>query len=116
MLGCSAAFKTVTAGRVVGRWEGDTLVLDSISFVDSTWFGRGGLFHSANMHIVEKFTRKGDEMLYEITVEDPDVLLEPWVMPPRTLRINRGADAGLVAERAYCEVYEESAITTQLRH
>jgi len=110
------AIEATYMGYTVGRWEGDTLVLDSISFVDSTWLGRGGLFHSANMHIVEKFTRKGDEILYEITVEDPDVFVEPWVMPARTLRINRQADAGLVAERAYCEVYEEGNITTQLRH
>ena len=35
---------------------------------------------------------------------------------PRTLRLNRGADAGIVPERAYCEVYETNDITTQLRH
>lgn len=110
------AIEATYMGYTVGRWEGDTLVLDSISFVDTTWLGRGGLFHSANMHIVEKFTRKGDEILYEITIEDPDVLVEPWVMPPRTLRLNQGADAGLVAERAYCEVYELEDISTQLRH
>jgi hypothetical protein len=75
-----------------------------------------GLFHSANLHIVERFTRKGDEILYEITVEDPDVLVEPWVREPRTLRLNPAADAGLVAERAHCEIYEESSLTTQLRH
>jgi len=46
----------------------------------------------------------------------PDVFVEPWVMPPRTLRINRTADAGLVAERAHCEVYEEGNFATQLRH
>jgi hypothetical protein len=103
-------------GYTIGRWEGDTLVLDSTSFVDSTWLGRGGFFHSADMHIVEKFTRKGDEILYEITIEDPDVLVEPWVMPARTLRLNTQADAGLVAERAYCEVYETGSISTQLRH
>jgi len=103
-------------GYTVGRWEGDTLVLDAISFVDTTWFGRGGLFHSANLHIVEKFTRKGDEILYEITLEDPDVLVEPWVMPPRTLRLTGAPDAGLVAERSYCEIYEADAITNQLRH
>jgi hypothetical protein len=68
------------------------------------------------MHIVEKFTRKGDEILYEITIEDPDVLVEPWVMPTRTLRLNSNADAGLVPERAYCEVYETSDIVTQMRH
>ena len=85
------AIEATYMGYTVGHWEGDTLVLDSISFVDTTWLGRGGLFHSANMHIVEKFTRKGDEILYEITIEDPDVLVEPWVMPPRTLRLNRVA-------------------------
>ena len=103
-------------GYTVGNWEGDTLVLDSISFVDSTWFGRGGFFHSADMHVVEKFTRKGDEILYEITIEDPEVLVEPWVMAPRTLRLNRAPRAGIVEERAYCEVYETNDISTQLRH
>jgi len=103
-------------GYTVGRWEGDTLVLDSISFVDTTWFGRGGLFHSGDTHVVEKFTRKGDEILYEITIEDPEVLVEPWVMTPRTMRLNKTPEAGIVAERAYCEVYEEGNVTTQLRH
>src|SRR5207244_10419845 len=82
------AIEATYMGYTVGHWEGDTLVLDSISFVDTTWLGRGGLFHSENMHIVEKFTRKGDEILYEITIEDPDVFVEPWVMPSRTLRLN----------------------------
>jgi hypothetical protein len=110
------ALEATYMGYTVGRWDGDTLVLDSISFVDSTWWGRGGLFHSANMHMVEKFTRKGDEILYEVTIEDPDVLVEPWVMPPRTLRLNTAPDGGLVAERAYCEVYETDKISTQERH
>jgi hypothetical protein len=66
--------------------------------------------------MVEKFTRKGDEIVYEFTIEDPDVLLEPWVMPPRTLRLNGTADAGLVPERAYCEIYETNDIVTQMRH
>jgi hypothetical protein len=39
--------------------EGDTLVLDSISSVDSTWLARGGLFHSEQMHVVERLTRQG---------------------------------------------------------
>src|SRR4029077_13518757 len=86
------AIEATYMGYTVGSWEGDTLVLDSISFVDTTWLGRGGLFHSENMHIVEKLTRKGDEILYEITVEDPDVFVEPWVMPARTLRLNAQAD------------------------
>ena len=68
-------------GYSVGKWEGDTLVVDSISFVDSTWLGRGGLFHSGDMRIVEKFTRKGNEILHEMTIHDPESFVEPWVMP-----------------------------------
>jgi hypothetical protein len=101
-------------GYTVGHWEGDTLVLDSISFVDATWLGRGGLFHSEKMHIVEKFTRKGDEITYDIMVEDPDSFVEPWVMPTRILR-PFGGDP-VIAERADCQIYEAEAITNQLRH
>lgn len=110
------ALEATYYGYTVGHWEGDTLVLDSISFVDSTWLGRGGLFHSANMHMIEKFTRKGDEILYDLTIEDPDVFVEPWVVPTRTMRLNTGTDAGIVAERAGCEIYESEAIMTQARH
>jgi len=102
-------------GYTVGSWEGDTLVLDSINFVDTTWLGRGGLFHSGDMHIIEKFTRVGNELRYDITVEDPESFVEPWVMPTRILR-PAGGDGGIIAERAHCEIYETEAITNQLRH
>jgi hypothetical protein len=102
-------------GLSIGKWEGDTLVIDSTNFVDTTWFGRGGLFHSADMHMIEKLTRKGDEILYQVTIEDPDVLIEPWVMPDRILRVRAGAPQ-VIHERAFCEVYESGNISTQLRH
>ena len=60
------------------------VTVDSTNFVDSTWFGRGGLFHSADMHVIERLTRKGDQILYQVTIEDP-VLVEPWVMPANEL-------------------------------
>jgi hypothetical protein len=103
-------------GDTVGRWEGDTLVLDSVAFTDSTWLGRGGFFHSDRMHVVERFTRQGDALLYDVTVEDPEVLAEPWVLPTRTVRLNANPDAGLVRERGNCEVYETKDITSQIRH
>ena len=110
------ALETTFLGYTVGNWEGDTLVLDSISFVDSTWLARGGFFHSDAMRVVEKFTRQGNEIRYEVTVEDPEVLVEPWVMTPRILRLNTNADAGLLPERGNCEVYELNDITSQIRH
>jgi len=103
-------------GSTVGHWEGDTLVLDSIGFTDQTWLGRGGFIHTNQMRVVERFTRQGDALLYDVTVEDPELLVEPYVLPTRTLRLNRDPDAGLLPERGYCEVYEDEAMVTQIRH
>jgi hypothetical protein len=110
------AIQLTYLGYTVGRWEGDTLVLDATSFVDFTWLGRGGLFHSDDMHVIERFKREGDVIYYDVTVEDPQVLVEPWVLPTRVLRQNPNPDAGLVPERGNCEVYEDEAVTSQIRH
>jgi hypothetical protein len=101
-------------GASVGSWEGDTLVIDSIGFTDETWFGRGGYFHSDQMHIVEKFTRTGNEMLYEVTVEDPVVLAKPWVMNPRILQISNNPT--MISEHGSCTDVEHGEVSTQLRH
>ena len=101
-------------GYTVGRWEGDTLILDSIGFTDETWLGRGGKFHSDQMRVIEKFTRTGNQMLYEVTVEDPVVLVEPWVMNPRTLRIAN--NPAIIAERGSCTDSELSEVSSQIRH
>jgi hypothetical protein len=110
------AIESTYMGYTVGRWEGDTLVLDSISFVDTTWLARGGFFHSDQMHVIEKLTRKGNKILYEVTVDDPESLVEPWVMTPRTLTVSTFPDAGLLRERGNCEVYETKDISSQIRH
>jgi hypothetical protein len=110
------AIESTYMGYTVGRWEGDTLVLDSISFVDTTWLARGGFFHSDQMHVIEKLTRQGNKILYEVTVDDPEVLAQPWVMTPRTLTLSTFPDAGLLRERGNCEVYEIKNITSQIRH
>jgi hypothetical protein len=108
------ALEATYNGYTVGHWEGDTLVLDSISFVDSTWLGRGGLFHSEKMHIIERFNRKGNAITYDMTIEDPDSFVEPYVLPTRVLRPFNGD--GIIAERANCEIYEANDIVNQLRH
>ena len=43
-------------------------------------------------------------------------LVEPWVITPRTMRLNPNPEAGLLPERGNCEVYEEGEITSQIRH
>lgn len=103
-------------GDTVGKWEGDTLVLDSVAFTDATWLGRGGFFHSDQMRVVEKFRREGDVLLYDATVYDPEVLAEPYVYPTRYVHRSTNPNAGLVRERGNCEVYETKHITSQIRH
>jgi hypothetical protein len=95
-------------------WDGDTLVLDSIGFSDETWFGRGGYFHTTELHIIERFTRTGNEMLYEVTVDDPEVLAEPWVMHPRILQISN--QPTIISERGSCTDTEHDQVSSQIRH
>jgi hypothetical protein len=101
-------------GYTVGRWEGDTLVLDSKGFTDETWLARGGWFHSDQMRVIEKFTRAGNQMTYDVTVEDPEVLLKPWVMPTITMR-STGANT-IVGERGACTDHEQKEASSQMRH
>jgi hypothetical protein len=67
-------------------------------------------------HVKSFFTRQGDVLLYDVTVEDPEVLVEPYVFPTRVVRRNPNPDAGLVRERGNCEVYETDDVTSQIRH
>jgi hypothetical protein len=46
-------------GSSRGRWEGDTLVVDTVSFNDQTWFDKAGTFHSEDLHVVERYTLTG---------------------------------------------------------
>jgi hypothetical protein len=104
-------------GQSTGTWQGDTLVIQSTSYDDTTWLGRGGFFHSGSMQITERITRVGNELRYDMTVEDPEVLLEPWVMATRVLPLaQQQAGGGVLQERANCEVYEEDNVTSQVRH
>lgn len=67
-------------GDSVGRWEGNTLVVDITNFNDKTWLIGGGTFHSDKLHITERYTRVSkDQINYEATMEDPVVLSKPWV-------------------------------------
>jgi len=68
-------------GQSVSHWEGNTLVIDVTGFNDQTWFDRSGNFHSDKLHVVERYTRTSpDVIMYEATIEDPDVFTHPWKM------------------------------------
>jgi hypothetical protein len=83
-------FDTSFFGHSIGHWEGDTLVVDTIGLNDETWLG--GLhtqsIHSDQLHVVERWTRKGSTIEVDMTVEDPVMFTQPW--KPRVRRMSIG--------------------------
>jgi hypothetical protein len=66
-------------GWSVGRWEGDTLVIDVTDQMEETWFDRAGNYHSDALHVVERYTlTDANTINYEATIEDPKVFTRPW--------------------------------------
>lgn len=85
-------------GHSIGHWEGDTLVVDVAGLNDETWLGSGtvgpklAMMHSDQLHVIERWTRMGDVLAYEATVEDPVMFTKPWVMTPRQTQIAAPGD------------------------
>jgi hypothetical protein len=66
-------------GYSIGRWQGDTLVVDVSNFTPYTWFDRAGDFHSDALRVVERYTPiSRDAIRYEATIEDSKVFTRPW--------------------------------------
>lgn len=65
-------------GHSIGRWEGDTLVIDSVGFNEKAWI-QGSYPTTSQLHLVERITRTTLGGLdYEVTIEDPGAYTEPW--------------------------------------
>jgi hypothetical protein len=96
-----------------GRWEGETLVVDTTGFNDRTWLDRAGNFHSDALHVIERFTaRTPDTLLYEVTLADSKVFTRPWTMSmPLYRRVEKHAQ--LVEFR--CVEFAEDIIYGHLR-
>lgn len=75
-------------GDAVGRWEGDTLVVETRNFNTDSWLIDDGAFHTANLRVIERLRRTGNRIEYQGTAHDPEVLAEPWVMKPRQLTLS----------------------------
>ena len=66
-------------GDSVGRWEADTLVVDTIGFNDITWLDHAGLPHSEGLHVVERIHRPDhDTLVDDFTIEDPKAYTKTW--------------------------------------
>ena len=68
-------------GHSVGRWDGDTLVVEVSELIEQTWLDRSGNFHSGGMTVTERYTPITPYHIeYEATITDPDVFTEPWTI------------------------------------
>jgi hypothetical protein len=66
-------------GQSVGRWEGDTFVIEVTGLLPDTWLDRSGNLHGSSTKVTERWTRTSDHtMRYEATIEDPEVYTRPW--------------------------------------
>jgi hypothetical protein len=115
-------------GDSIGHWEGDTLVVDVTGLNDETWLGGaqghtepGGpgepghqivethaLIHSDQEHVTERYTRHGDMLVYEATVEDPVMFARPWVLTPRHFMLGVPPDDRIF--ESFCEARDKSHI------
>jgi hypothetical protein len=68
-------------GHSVGRWEQDTLVIDTVGFNGKAWVGFAGLPASEQLHVVERYRRPDlGHLQYEITIDDPGAYSKPWTI------------------------------------
>ena len=75
-------------GTAVGRWDGDTLVIESAGYNDKTEVH--SFLHTESLHVIERFKKLDNGSLqYEVTVEDPNVWVKPWVIPARTFPLRK---------------------------
>lgn len=86
-------------GDSVGHWENDTLVLDTTNFSEESWLDDEGLFHSKDLHVTERLTRRADTLEWQPIVEDPGVFTSAWKQTPRVLKMLTGID---IEESAPC--------------
>jgi len=74
-------------GHSIGRWEGDTLVVDSAGFNNESWTPMGRP-HTDQLHIIERFRRiDAGHLDYEMTIDDPGTYAKPWTIKLSATRL-----------------------------
>jgi hypothetical protein len=92
-------------GDSIGRWEGDTLVVDAWNHLADTWLDLSGNHHSTKMKVQERFTRTGENtMTYTATITDPEVLTRPYTI---SVKLVRNPDPNAVLFEYECHSYAE---------
>lgn len=100
-------------GFNLGRWEGDTLVIDVTGQMEETWFDSAGNFHGPTMKVQERYTPMGSNVLmYEATITDPDVFTKSWKI---SMPLYRRLDKNMQLLDFKCVEFVEELLYGKLR-
>jgi hypothetical protein len=99
-------------GYSVGRWEGDTFVVESTGFNDLTWLDYYGDPHSESLHLTERYRRVSRDILsISVTIDDPVAYTKPWVGQPMLYSLK----PGLELEEWYCTIEDQNLFDQKVR-
>jgi hypothetical protein len=99
-------------GYSVGKWEGDTLVVDTIGFNDKPWVDAYGNPRSEQMHLTERYRRiDHDTLELQIIMDDPKAYTKTWISSPRRFKFEPGWEIG----EFFCVVDEETDYASRVR-
>jgi hypothetical protein len=102
-------------GDSIGKWEGDTFVVDSVGFNDRTWLDFYGYPRSESLHLVERYRRAGPNTLaLQLTVDDPKAYTKPWESDTKLYKLLTGDRA--MMEELFCVAEDEEAFTNRVRN
>ena len=100
-------------GYSLGRWEGETLVVDVSDQLPDTWFDSSGNFHSEQLKVQERYTATGPNALhYEVSIEDPKVFTRAWKM---SMPLYRRLEPNAQILEFKCVPFAEGAVYGHLR-
>ena len=101
-------------GDSIGKWDGDTFVVDTIGLTERSWLDFYGDPHSDDMHLIERYKRADhDSLTLQIIVEDPKAYTSTWVGDTKTYKLLKGKKAYM--DELPCIPEEEDSFTNRIR-
>lgn len=99
-------------GTAVGKWDGDTFVVDTVGFNDKPWVDSYGNPRSEQMHLTERYRRLDHDTLeMQIIMDDPKAYTKTWVSPPQKFKL----EANWEIAEFFCIVDEENSYSDSVR-
>ena len=112
--GHPGAMEPTWMGDSIGKWDGDTFVVDTIGLTEKSWLDFYGDPHSDDIHLTEKFKRVDhDTLTLQLVVEDPKAYTATWVGDVKTYKLLKGKKAYM--EELPCIPEEEDSFTNRIR-